>query len=174
MLNSKNTNNKSKKVAYGGITIVLSCICLYLSCIIPTNKIILFSLSTVFISIMVIEFGIFSAFSTYISSSLLAFIIIPNKLIIIPYVLFFGYYGIVKHYIERLSNIVLEWLVKISLFNVMVILVYFIIDKLMGVSLDKTYIFIKITLLQLIFIIYDYVYSALINYYIKKVMKKSE
>lgn len=167
-----NNSSKSKKVALGGIVVLLSVLCLYLASILPTNKLFFFCLSTVFIAVIVIEFKTYFALITYLAISILGFIIIPNKLIMIPYAIYFGYYGILKYYIEKINNILVEWVIKIGLFNLFVYVTYIITVNLFVSNLYiKLPIWLIILLLQVIFIIYDICYSLAINYYKYKLRK---
>ncbi|NLM98231.1 MAG: hypothetical protein GX175_11600 [Halanaerobiaceae bacterium] len=47
--------NTSKELAAGGFTVLLTVLFLYFSYILPTGRLFFFSLSTVFISVLVIE-----------------------------------------------------------------------------------------------------------------------
>ncbi|WP_069650056.1 hypothetical protein [Caloranaerobacter ferrireducens] len=165
-------SSKSKKVALGGIVVLLSVLCLYLASILPTNKIFFFCLSTVFIAVIIIEFKTYFSLITYGAVSILGFIVIPNKLIMIPYVIYFGYYGIIKYYIEKINNILVEWVIKIVLFNLFVYVTYIITVNLFVSNLYiKLPIWLILLLLQVLFIIYDICYSLAINYYKYKLRK---
>ncbi|KPU26865.1 membrane protein [Caloranaerobacter sp. TR13] len=165
-------SSKSKKVALGGIVVLLSVLCLYLASILPTNKIFFFSLSTVFIAAIVIEFKTYFSLITYGAVSILGFIIIPNKLIMIPYVIYFGYYGIIKYYIEKINNILAEWVIKIALFNLFAYVTYIITVNLFVSNLYiKLPIWFILLLLQVFFIIYDICYSLAISYYKNRLRK---
>ncbi|MTI65255.1 MAG: hypothetical protein FH753_01490 [Firmicutes bacterium] len=164
-------NKKSKGLVYGAIVTSLTLICLYLTNIIPTNKLFLLALSSSFLSIIVIEYGIKYALLTYISTSILGSFFIQNKIIIVFYIIFFGYYGIIKYYIERIRNIYIEWILKFSFFNVILLITYFLVSKYL-INIDiLSYKLIKLIILQLIFLIYDYFYSIMISQYLKRIKK---
>ncbi|RKD31965.1 hypothetical protein [Thermohalobacter berrensis] len=162
----------AKKVALGGIITLLNSVCLYLVSIVPTNRIFLFWISTIFTAAMVVEFGVSSAILTFAATTILGFIIVPNKLILVPYVIFFGYYAIVKYYIERLNNLPLEWGIKILLFNIATYITYKIADILLFINIKSLLpIWAVILGLQVGFIIYDYFFSIMIKYYKEKLRK---
>ncbi|SHH67916.1 hypothetical protein SAMN02745135_01643 [Caloranaerobacter azorensis DSM 13643] len=164
--------SNSKKVALGGFVVLLSVLCLYLASILPTNKIFFFCLSTIFIAAIVIEFKTYFSLITYGAISILGFMIIPNKLIMVPYVIYFGYYGIIKYYIEKINNILIEWIIKIVLFNLFVYATYIIAVNLFISNIDiKLPIWIILLLLQVFFIIYDICYSLAIKYYKYKIRR---
>ncbi|WP_026894041.1 hypothetical protein [Clostridiisalibacter paucivorans] len=169
-----NSNTKVKGLAFSGIITVLIIIGLYISSITPTNRIFFFCLSTVFISIVLIEYGTRLSIILYGSSAILGLILVPNKLIMVAYIIFFGYYGILKYYIERLNNILIEWVIKIIIFNLGMFLIYVIVLYAIGLKVDISKIFIitNIIIGEIIFIVYDYVYSIIITLYINKLRKK--
>ncbi|MDK2800594.1 MAG: hypothetical protein PWQ70_2213 [Clostridiales bacterium] len=140
--------------------------------ILPTNRLSFYALSSMFVLAMVIEFGATSAAITYLSTTLLALFIIPDKLMIIPYFLFFGYYGIVKYFIEKLNNIVLEWVIKILVFNASMYVVYLIAINILFENIDTRFpIWITVLLGQIAFIVYDYGYSIATGYYKNRLRK---
>ena len=79
----------TRKVALGGILLALTVIILYAESVMPTSKLSLYALSSFFVSVIVIESGIRAGWIFYVASSLLALIIIPDKIALIPYLVFF-------------------------------------------------------------------------------------
>jgi len=168
MKNIHNRSNVSKKIAYGAIINLLTVVSLYLASILPTNRLFFFGLSSFFLSVIVIEFGVSFAFTTFMASSILGLIIIPNKMILVPYIMFFGYYGIVKFFIEKINNVYIEWIVKLMIFNISVVMVYLFTNRVLFSEIKiygPTWAFIYLG--ELIFIIYDISYSFGISYYKK-------
>lgn len=162
----------TKKLVLSGIMTALCVMFLYLSCIIPTNTIFLFLFSTIFIAIIVVECGTYFAFSAYLSVSILSLLILPNKLLALYFILFFGYYPIIKLFIERLNNIYIEWIIKIISFNLALIIAYFVVKSLFFNLLNFKISFpILIILSEIIFIIYDIAQSYGISFYLNKFKK---
>lgn len=158
--------NTSKELAAGGFTVLLTVLFLYFSYILPTGRLFFFSLSTVFISVMVIEYGKKAAFMTYIASSLLGFIIIPDKIILLPYLIFFGYYGIIKSLLENRDSLIFEWLMKILSYNTGLLIFYLLYTSLFNLPLtDRLPLAFLILILELFFVIYDYSYTLAVSYY---------
>lgn len=159
-------NTSGKKVAFGGLVTALSTLCLYLASVLPTNRLFFYAISSMFVFTMVIEFGIPSAIITYLSITILALILLPNKIMIIPYLLFFGYYGILKYYIEKRNNLLLEWLLKIISFNIAMVIIYFIVEKLILKTITmRYYLWVTILLGEVAFVVYDLGYTVVISYY---------
>lgn len=168
-------NNIAKKVAYGGIVNLLTIVSLYLASILPTNRLLFFGLSSIFLAIVVIEFGTKFAFINFISASILGLILVYNKLILVPYILFFGYYGIVKYIIEKINNIVFEWILKLLIYNCALYLIFLFTIKLLMEDIKVNLpIWVLIILVEVVFIAYDFGFSVAISYYkdkIKKIIK---
>lgn len=159
-------SSQARVIARGGMTVLLTVVTLYLVNVAPTVKIFLFSLSTVFLSVMVIEDGLRAAFFTFLAAALLGLIILPNKLLILPYFLYFGYYGILKSIFERRGSLLQEWFFKLLSFNLALLAFYIIGSFLLYLPFESKLPVILILLLaQVYFFIYDYCYTLFIAYY---------
>ena len=158
--------NKTKPIAYGGMITLLSVAVLYTTAIIPTNKLLLLALSSFLLAIIVLDFGIKQSLLVYISTSLLSLIIVPNKLIVILYVVYFGYYGILKSLIEKLNNLLLEWILKLLSFNIAMIGTYLLFSQiLLGSTTSILPLWVLYLGMQPLFILFDYAFSLAIKFY---------
>ncbi|NLK87599.1 MAG: hypothetical protein GX279_08925 [Clostridiaceae bacterium] len=164
---------KAKRLALNGILGALAVICLLLANILPTNRISLYALSSFFVSISIMENGIKAGWIFYAATCLISFIVLPDKLGVIPYVVFFGLYGIVKFYIERLNRLALEYILKFVYFNANAAIS---IAGFSGLFMPELSVALPIWLLviaaEVVFFIYDYVYTLFIDYYRNKLMRK--
>lgn len=162
-----------RTVALGGILAALAVVCLYLEAVAPVSKLSLYALSSFFISIIIIETGIRNGWIFYIATSLLSFLVVPDKLSVIPYVTFFGIYGIVKFYIEKLHKILPEYILKYLFFNAVMIAAVFFIENLVGLMPDiKLAWWVLVLIAEAVFFVYDYVYTRLISYYISHIRRR--
>lgn len=164
---------KTKKIALNGVLGALAVVCLLMADILPTNKISLYALSSFFVSVAIIEGGIGSGWLFYLSTGLLSLILVPDKVMVVPYILFFGIYGIVKFYIEKLERISLEYILKFVYFNACAAII------LVGASalLDEMPVlkfpwYLLLAGAEIVFFIYDIVYTMFINYYKNKIRSK--
>ena len=107
------------KIALGGICLALTVIFLFGGSIVPGIELTLFAISSLFTAVMILETGVKGGVLLYAGAVLLGFAIIPNKLAMIPYAFFFGYYGIVKYYIEKLPGRWIQLALKTGLFAVL-------------------------------------------------------
>lgn len=170
----------SKNIALGGILTALTLVLLYLTLFIPTNTLTLLTLASFMVPVAIIRGNIKTALLVYISSSLLGLIFVPSFAWL--YIIFFGCYGIIKYLIERLDRFTLEWLLKIAFFNV-ILLTFFqtfialfdpkFIERItaIGSKVLPQVPSIAIILLwlaaQLVFMIFDYALTLLVDLYYK-------
>jgi hypothetical protein len=82
---------------------------------------------------------------------------------------------LLKYYIEKQRSVVAEMLLKFATFNLLAVFGFFIFKLLFGISpvnLTSFSIWVLLGLIlvgQAIFLLYDYVLSRLINYYINRI-----
>jgi len=121
------------------------------------------------------EYGIKAGCIFYFASCILSFIIVPEKLELAVYIIFFGIYAIVKYYIEKLNNLAVEYVLKYVYFNAVLIISYVAVKFIFIRSLNLKYPWIVIILaLEVAFLIFDYVYTLFIQYYrtkLKSILK---
>lgn len=163
-------NKKSKLVALGGLLLALSLISLYAASFVPGFEITLYTISSIFVPIMMIESKGKGGWLLYIASSILAFFLLPNKVAAIPYIFFFGIYGLIKFYIEKIKNPIVQIILKLCVFNIIVIVAYnFFYSLFFGtITLKDTSPFILLIAGEVFFVVYDMILSWLINYYYRR------
>lgn len=160
----------AKRLALSGILAAGSLLTLFLATILPTNRLFFYGLSSVFCALVIIEHGVRAGTIFYLGTSLLALMLIPNKLRLIPYILILGHYPIWKTYIERINHTVKELLLKLLVLNLGTLAAYYGFTALffknitLPIDLGLAYL-----LLQLVFIIYDYAFTLIISFYLKTI-----
>lgn len=85
--------------------------------------------------IVLIEIGGKWPWFTYIVTSVLVMIFAETEAKFM-YILLFGYYPVLKAYIEKLRNRIMQYIIKFLVFNAAVVSVLFITVKLLGMPLD--------------------------------------
>lgn len=159
-------------MAKGGIITAIGVILIYLSTIIPGNKLFLLSIASCLIPIAVISTSLKNSFIIYFSTSILAFLMSGLTTSVIAYALFFGVYGIVKYYIEKIRKLPIEILLKLIFFNVCFFIFYNILMLFTSSSLNlKLPIYIFIIGGELIFLFYDYFLTVMIVFINKRLLK---
>ncbi len=93
---------KTNKVALPGVLLGLNMIVLFGATMLPGIELSLYALSSFITAILVMKASPRSAVVFYVATVILGGVLLPNKLAMLPYVLFFGYYGIAKYYIEKM------------------------------------------------------------------------
>ena len=174
---------KNTKIALCGITASLSVVLIlfsyfpYLTYAIP-------ALTGLIIMIPVVEAGKKWALGAYLSASVLIFIFgEPESKIL--YISFFGYYPILKSVFEQINKPVIEWLLKLAVFNAAALVSYFILSFVFNITFDDfgklgqygAYIFLVAA--NIVFVIYDIGVSRVAGLYmyrlhtkIKKLLEK--
>lgn len=162
---------KAKDLALGGILVALTLVTLFISLIIPINTFAILTISSCFVPIAIMRCNIKTGVFVYIASSIIGLLFIPLD-IMIPFVLYFGIYGLIKFYIEKLKNMPLEIILKLVFSNIMLIIGYLLFIKLVAPINVKFPMWILFILAQVAFIIFDYALTLIITFYISKFHKK--
>ncbi|MBE7022386.1 MAG: hypothetical protein E7414_04140 [Ruminococcaceae bacterium] len=163
-----------KRVTFSATSLALTIICIYAASILPTGRVAALALSSVFATICVYQYGVRYGATVYVGASILSLLFIPNRMFTLIYILFVGYYPIVKLFIEKLDRLWVEWVLKVVFFNLVLVILY-ILFKLFFVptfnsaiiALALQYMSVIILALEIIFVIYDWMLSYMISYYDK-------
>ncbi|NME82719.1 hypothetical protein [Clostridium sp. SM-530-WT-3G] len=154
---------KAKKIAESGILIALTIIVLYAASILPVSKLTVLTIASCFIPIAIMQTSLKNTIVIYVASSLLSLFLIPIN-IALSYILFFGIYGIIKYYIEKSKNLIIEIILKLIIFNILCSIIYFTVKNIF--ILPSTLpVWIIVIGAQAIFLVYDYALSLIINYF---------
>ena len=81
-----------------------------------------------------------------------------------------GIYGFIKYIIEKDRPILVEYILKLIFANMAATILYFIVREFIYVPIN----IISIVTFEIIFVVYDYMYSRFIDYYnlkIKNIIK---
>ncbi|HBN85808.1 MAG TPA: hypothetical protein DDZ89_18425 [Clostridiales bacterium] len=167
-------NSKTKKIAMGGILTALTVLAVFSASFAPSGKISIYVLASFFTAISIIHSDIKFGLLFYITTSVLSWIVLPNKMAVVPYIGFFGWYGIVKALIEKLNRRSLEWIIKIIIMNLVMVAAFFFFQSFLPeIDLSKPWIWpVILVLLQVIYVIYDYVFTLIIDYYYRRFYNK--
>ena len=160
----------SKKIAYSGILLAINLVLLILINIIPINTLFLMGLASLPISIVIMKYGPKAGFIFYIASVVLGFIVINSKFQWILNTFTFSIYGLIKYIIEQNRPIYIEYLLKILFANISILIVYFILKSFVYIPINL----FTILTFEVLFIVYDNIYSLFIEYYdevLKKIIK---
>ena len=167
--------NKTLFMAKGAVITAASVILIYLSTIIPGNKLFLLSIASCLIPVAVVTTSLKNSFIIYLSTLILAFLMSGLTTAVIAYALFFGVYGIIKYYIEKIRKLPIEILLKLLYFNICLFVFYNILKLFTSTSLNfKLSIYIFIIGAELIFVFYDYFLTVMILFINKRLIKNTK
>lgn len=161
---------KSKYIAENGILVALTLAILSTASIIPINTLSILTVSSFLIPVSIIRSSIKYAIMVYFASSIASFFLIPTN-ISLYYTLFFGIYGLVKYFAEKIKIIPLELVFKLISLNILLVLIYFVTLFFIGLPTIQYPLYILWGISQIGFLIYDYALTILISFYLKRIHK---
>ena len=143
---------------------------LFIASYIPAKIVFLVSTSIV-MGVCLLRYKGATAFCVYFVASVLCVFIVPNKLIAWLFVTIFGIYPLIKFYIERIRNIIVEYILKFIVWNIHLFLIYIVLSALGQNSLYNIasfWFWISGIFLMLVF---DLLYGIFINAFYKTYYK---
>jgi len=165
-------NLDTKKIATGGVLLALSIATLFGATFVPGVELTLYALSSVYVAIIILEFTPNTGWLFYFATVMLAFFLIPNKVGMIPYTIFFGIYAMMKYYIENFKKISqpIEVILKLVFCNLMFVLGFLFFGTVFTGAIHIPDIALPIILIaaQVFFLVYDYILTLVIGFYLKR------
>ncbi|HBL40620.1 MAG TPA: hypothetical protein DDY98_03245 [Ruminococcaceae bacterium] len=168
---------QSSKTALGGIVSALSVILMLLTAVLPFMTYALPLLAGTLLIAMVIELGKGWAAAVYAAVSLLSVFVVPDKEAAVFYIAFFGYYPIIKSTLEKHLPRVVEWCVKLLIFNAACVAGWFLTVYVFGIPFDETELFGKWSMAVLLgignvtFVVYDLMLTKVVTLYLYRLRK---
>lgn len=168
----------TKKIALSGIITALSIVLMFLTTIIPFGTYALAAVAGVLTILVVIECGTTFAFCVFGAVAVLAALLVPDKVSVLAYIAFLGYYPIIKQFIEKINKRYVQYIIKFLVTNVALVIAFLIGTYLLDIPMDLFeqwgYIVfpILIILANAVFFIYDVALTALISVYVFKYRDK--
>ena len=151
----------------------LQIVLMYIGTVIPSWKLALTAFAGVLNAAVLIECGVSHSLICFAAVSALSALILPQKSLAILYIVFFGYYPLLKSAAEHISKRWLEWVVKLAVFNFACVLCMaalrfgFISD----INLPDIALAVLWLGLNVVFVIYDIGLTQLIGLYIHRIHK---
>lgn len=135
------------------------------------------AVSGLFIMAVFLETGASYAVGAYAVSSVIS-LILTEKEVAVLYLLLFGYYPILKAFVERIKNRFLEWLIKLAVFNAAAIGSYFAASFVFGIPYENFDFFGKygaivfLVICNFVFVLYDFAVSRMASFYFARIHGK--
>ena len=155
---------RAKPIALGGCLAAVSVLFLYLASVLPTGRLALLAAASLCVGLAVMELRLSGAALLYAAVSVLGLLLLPDKTIAAWYVVFFGNYPIVKQWIERIHNLLPEWVCKGICYTAYAGALYGAYHLLLGGIPAMPYaLWIVVLLGAAAFVLYDLAFSLLIT-----------
>ena len=166
---------QSKAVVYAAILGALALVFLYLGNMVPTGRWGIAAVAGLMPAGAIISGGMLSGVLCWLGTTVLALLLIPDKLLVFLFGVLFGLYPIVKNLIERLRKLPLEYILKLVFFNLAFTAVYFTMKAAVLESLPTALGIVWVLYLagNAVFLVYDYGFTKLISLYLARVYKAS-
>lgn len=162
----------ARRVTFCSVSMALTVICLYGASALSIGRLAALGLSAVFCAACVDRFGVRYGVVVYVGSSILSLLLIPKRMYGLIYVLFVGYYPIVKLYIEKLNKRWAEWILKLLYFNLVLLLLYAVFRWFFLPNIESAWLLLAARYggvillgLEVLFVVCDVLLSYLLTYY---------
>ena len=166
-------DKRTRKITLAALFTALSVIILLLSSVMPSGQLGFAAVASLLTAAGVIESGLSGGIAVFIGGSILAALLVPNKSAVILYVIFFGYYPIIKSLCERLSAKYLVWIPKLLILNAAFSAGWFLLKSRFFPSVNLDYpIWLIYIAVNIVFVVFDIGLSKLIGFYIFRVHKQ--
>lgn len=125
---------RAKAMAYSALAAALGTVLLLIASVLPSGRMVMVCVASLGVVFVECLFGWKWALGAYAVTALLSLLLLPTKAIPILYAAFFGYYPLILMLTERLGNKLLRYGIRLALFNLAMLLLYYTIGRLF--SLD--------------------------------------
>ncbi|MBQ4527109.1 MAG: hypothetical protein II998_03460 [Clostridia bacterium] len=118
---------KTNRLTGGALCSALTMVFLFAACYLPISIVLLF-VSSVVSAVCILKYKTGTAIISYFAVSFLSLFILSDKLIAFAYIVIFGIYPVVKYFVEKLKNIIGEYIIKFIIWNVELFAVYVVLS----------------------------------------------
>ena len=178
--------DKAFKVSLCGVTSALALLIMFMSGIFPMLDYALPMYAGFTMVVVIVEANRKWALMTYITVSVLCLFLTPNYQASFLFILFMGYYPILRYSLEKIKIKPLKVLIKYLVFNLAIIIYYNIFTKLFtGIDMTedlgwfgKYSVYVMWAAANILFVFYDYLLGELtqlhINWFRKKILGRKK
>lgn len=162
------------RVVYPAVFGALALALLYLGALVPTGSWGIAALAGLTPAAVVISAGLAAGFLCWAGVTLLGFLLIPDKLLVLLFGALFGLYPMVKSLVERLRRLPLEYVLKLAFFNLSLTAIYL---TMKAAVLESLPVLPELWMLyvagSVVFLLYDYGFGKVIGLYMARIYKPS-
>ncbi|MBQ3003763.1 MAG: hypothetical protein IJD82_08530, partial [Clostridia bacterium] len=161
-----------KAVATSGVLAALAVVILLLGSLIELLDLSAAAMASLVIMVAVIDLGIGYAAGVYAVAAVLSVLLFPKTATIV-FAAFVGYYPIVKVYLDRIKPRLLQYTVKLVLFNTFLFAILWLVEQLLGAGNDWSALGVPLYVLgNLTFLVFDLAIARLSLFYIHKIKRR--
>ena len=118
-MNGAYKRTDTTKLAVSALCLALTVAALVGASLIPGTEMTFYAIAGLFSGVVIMENGLKGGALVYVGALILSFILVPNKFAILPYGLFFGLYGFVKYFTEKIRKANTEILTAMNPRNIL-------------------------------------------------------
>ncbi len=170
---------KAYIVSLCGVTSAVALLVMFLSGVFPMVDYAVPMYAGFTMVIIIQEAGAKWAIMTYCSVSILCIFLTPNYQASALFIMFMGYYPILRCGLEKIPASPIRWALKYAVFNAAIVCYYLVFTKLFtGIEMDdlgwfgKYSIYVTWAGANVIFLLYDYLIGGLTDLYLNWFRKK--
>ena len=144
-----NRRNQSGRIALAGMLSALAVVILTLGSLVDVVELSAAALASFAVMVAVLELGPGCAVGVFAVSAVLSFIVMydavsavlslllfPMRIATVTFALFFGYYPVLKVYLDKLRVRPLRWAVKFACFNAFLVLAALLLGEIAGLEAE--------------------------------------
>lgn len=145
---------------------------MFLAAVVPFASIAMPMLAGAMLTVVVIENGAKAAMMVYIAVSLLSVFMVPDIDAKLLFIMFFGYYNVLKPLLDKMPHMPVRYAVKLLIFNISMIISYYLslyitgLDEAVAGWLGNYGPFLMLLGLNFVFLMYDYTMTQYIKLYV--------
>ena len=164
----------SVKVTMGGVVAALSLVLMFLTSIIPFGTYAFPTFAGILLVLLVFNLGYGYALGVFAVTSVLSLLFVTDKEAALLYVLFLGYYPIIKGLIEKLRSKPIQYLIKFAVLNVCLIASFYLGTLILSIPPESFVLFgiympwVFLVIGNVFFVVYDLCITRLVTLYLLK------
>ncbi len=171
-----NQRSKSGRVALAGMLSALAVVVLTLGSLTEVIELSASAMASFAVMVAVLELGVGWAVGVFAVSAALSLLLFPMRIATVTFALFFGYYPVLKIFLDKLRVRPLRWAVKFVCFNAFLFLSVLLLGELAGLEAEvgaaKWLYGAMLALGNATLAIYDVAISRISLLYIRKVKNR--
>ena len=164
----------AKLISIGAMCTALGVLCLYAAAVLPTGRVALYFLASLFVYVPAAEGAYLGAVGVYLATGVLSLLILPSRAAAAPYIVLLGHFGIFKTWFDSvMPDKVVQSAVKVLYCDVFFILGVFAAIKLLGLDIASIAlpvpVWAAVLILQAVFFAYDKLYWLCQRFYDERI-----